>query len=364
MASRRLRSLAILLAFGLATSCDEAEPPTVNVVPPPVFDDCARADPPALLVLPSRGEPLVGFDEVAVSERGCVVMASGRAGTLRWFNAWSEPAPEEFRGRGTGLSADGYVTVGHERSRSGGSSAFWFSEGRGRTLLGRLSAEEGAMARAVSADGQVAVGDSGAEAFRWRAETGQVALPALAPGREASARDCSADGAVIVGRARNSLGNLEAVLWSGEQVIALGDLPGGTHASEATAVSPDGAVAAGVSDAGGRTAFRWTDETGMEPLPCPEGQAASACDFRPHGIAEAGALVVGCATLDGSQTAVAWTAATGTVPVAELLARRGRDDLQGWQLDCATDVSANGRLIAGAGRDASDAPGAWLALLP
>jgi probable HAF family extracellular repeat protein len=56
--------------------------------------------------------------------------------------------------------------------------------------------------------------------------------------------------------------------WAwGASLVALGDLPGGSFGSGATAVSSDGSVVVGTSSsASGTEAFRWTASSGMVGL--------------------------------------------------------------------------------------------------
>ena len=55
-------------------------------------------------------------------------------------------------------------------------------------------------------------------------------------------------------------------------MIGLGDLPGGTFDSFATAMTPDGAAVVGIgTSASGTEAFRWTQASGMVGLGDPGG---------------------------------------------------------------------------------------------
>jgi probable HAF family extracellular repeat protein len=197
------------------------------------------------------------------------------------------------------------------------------------------------VARDASFDGSVIVGarlnrlTDDSEAFRWTASTGAVTLGDL-PGEPFSSefRGVSADGSVAVGRGNFNLrpGNPatgEAVRWTeATGMVGLGDLPGGIFLSQATAVSADGSVVAGLSQ-GGPTynAFIWTQAMGMVPLSTRESSAV--------GISANGRVVVG---QDPSTEPFRWTQETGMV---------GLGHLPGAHTSAALAVSADGSIIVG-----------------
>jgi probable HAF family extracellular repeat protein len=111
--------------------------------------------------------------------------------------------------------------------------------------------------------------------------------------------------------------------------MGLGDLPGGTFNSYATAVSADGSVVVGTGNtASGTEAFRWTIDNGMVGL----GASSSASD-----VSADGAVVVG---RWGSQ-AFRWTQGTGIV---------GLGDFPGGLFSStANAVSDDGSVIVGRG---------------
>ena len=78
----------------------------------------------------------------------------------------------------------------------------------------------------------------------------------------------SADGSVVVGVSNSAQGREEAFRWTrAGGMVALGDLPGGMFQSVARHVSSDGSVVVGYSQsASGETAFRWTSSSGMVSL--------------------------------------------------------------------------------------------------
>ncbi len=108
------------------------------------------------------------------------------------------------------------------------------------------------IAKGVSADGSVVVGDSsgvnGTEAFRWTQTGGMIGLGAFPGGVifQSRANGVSADGSVIVGYGTNVDGNKEAFRWTqADGMVGLGDLLGGGFESQAYGVSADGSVIVG-----------------------------------------------------------------------------------------------------------------------
>src|SRR5262249_1536020 len=132
----------------------------------------------------------------------------------------------------------------------------------------------------------------------------------------------SADGAVVVGGSYNTQNNYEAYRWTQSTgMVALGYLRGGTGPgvstfSNAFAANANGSVIVGQSSnaANELEAFRWTTQTGMQP-------------------------VRAMLTLAGV-------------------------DLTGWQLNLATAVSLDGTTIAGSGVNPSGQTEAWIVRIP
>jgi probable HAF family extracellular repeat protein len=97
----------------------------------------------------------------------------------------------------------------------------------------------------------------------------------------------------------------------------LGDLPGGTFFSEATAVSSDGSVVVGVSNSasGKEEAFRWTSATGMVGLSdLPGGSFQSVARH----VSSDGSVIVGYSESASGQTAFRWTSSGGMVSLGDL----------------------------------------------
>ena len=95
-------------------------------------------------------------------------------------------------------------------------------------------------ATAISADGNVLVGESdsgaGRQAFTWNATDGMLALGALPGGRYSTGSAVSSNGAVVVGA--SARGNrVEAFRWTQSTgMVGLGSLGRGSNASHATDV--------------------------------------------------------------------------------------------------------------------------------
>lgn len=119
-------------------------------------------------------------------------------------------------------------------------------------------------------------------------------------------------------------------------ILALGDLPGGTTASVAYALSPDGQTVVGTStSATGSTAFVWTRSGGMEELPglFPELLTSSA-----RGVSAAGNVVVGQLATSTEWRGYRWEPSTGVVPLGS-----SKNSF----FSSAESVSADGNSIAG-----------------
>ncbi len=90
----------------------------------------------------------------------------------------------------------------------------------------------------------------------------------------------------------------------------LGDLPGGSFDSEAGDISADGTVAVGFSAADvGSRAFRWTAESGIQPLA--EGAPPDEIAYVGWGISPDATAVVGRGSFGNGLEAFRWTDAGG-----------------------------------------------------
>jgi probable HAF family extracellular repeat protein len=272
---------------------------------------------------------------------------------------------------GHSTSYDGSVVVGYTHSgrANGSTEAFRWTESTGMLGLGDLTGGFfSSQAWDVSANGHVIVGQgssaSGVEAFRWTEDKGMMGLGDL-PGLifNSDAQATSADGSVVVGQSVSALGN-EAFRWTeAKGMVGLGDLTGGGFNSQARDVSADGSVVVGtgVSEEGGE-AFRWTEETGMIGLgDLAGGQFRSSA----YGVSADGSILVG----DGWSTpqgtpgeAFIWDEVHGMRSIKMVLQGAGID-LTGWELESAQDVSANGLIVVGYGRNPDGEVVPWVANL-
>ncbi len=272
-----------------------------------------------------------------------------------------------FESEAYNVSADGSVVVGYSRSAISREAFIWTAAG-GMVGLGDFpGGETRSEAWDVSADGTVVVGygasASGREAFRWTAAGGMVGLGDLPGGVfESYAFDASADGNYIVGQGYSANGN-EAFLWSASGgMIGLGELPGGVTSSGAFGVSDDGLVVVGRGDsAAGLEAFRWTAAGGMVGLGDFSGGSFASIAWA---TSANGSVVVGRGTTADGFRAFRWTAEAGMEDLRDMLIAGGATGLDGWTLNHALGISADGLTIVGVGTNPSGASEAFIATIP
>lgn len=148
----------------------------------------------------------------------------------------------------------------------------------------------------------------------------------------------SADGSVVVGISSGAQGN-QAVRWTAAGgLVGLGDLPGGSFSSTALGVSGDGSVVVGRgSPATGSEAFQWTQGGGMVGLGRFEGAAIPFSEARR--VSGDGTTAVGVSNVAGGQRAFRWTQAGGLQNLGDLAG--GADN------SSAFGVSADGSAVTG-----------------
>ncbi|MBI3249008.1 MAG: hypothetical protein HYZ50_21100 [Deltaproteobacteria bacterium] len=223
----------------------------------------------------------------AVSAGGSVIVGSINFGIEQEAVFWTEAEgvmglgiPPEGSPRATeafGVSADGSIIVGGSTGASG-QHPFRWTTAEGIVSLGHLGAPNlRGDALDVSADGAVVVGVAGStfgglvlfgnEAFRWTAAEGMVGLGDLPGSFVASiARAVSANGSVVVGESANNQSRNEAFRWTAaEGMVGLGILLNRQN-SYASDVSADGSIVVGLTDGGGFGAFVWDATHGMRSL--------------------------------------------------------------------------------------------------
>ena len=280
-----------------------------------------------------------------ISDDGGTVVGDSDAGSyhasFRWtFDTGTVPLTGVPQSRAVGVSGDGTVAAGNNDQ-----TVFRWTAGGGTTEPGDIPMFY--VAQDLSADGTTIVGGANSpRAFRWTATEGTTVLGTL-PGHTSSrANGVSADGSVAVGFSANGTTS-EAFRWTASGgMVGLGHLPGLSQ-SYAAGVSRDGSVVVGDGSSavsGSYEAFRWTEADGMQGLgDIPGGIGHTLATA----VSDDGSVVVG--TANNFLDAFVWTPDLNMVTLCSLLADLGVDTLEWSALSSVTDVSANGRYLAGVG---------------
>jgi probable HAF family extracellular repeat protein len=220
------------------------------------------------------------------------------------------------------VSADGAIVVGQSQAAAG-TEAFRWTIATGMLSIGDLPGGlHYSYATGISDDGTTIVGHSSGSsaaggAFRWTSAGGMVELTRVAGSSGTGASGVSADGSTVVGHASYPLYS-RALMWpDGGGLVELGYLPAHTDTSRAEDVSADGSTAVGYSFAWG---FTWTSGGGMVSIGgIPGGTGGS--DAR--AISADGSTIVGSGgTLDmygfEETYAIRRTSAEGVVPLGSI----------------------------------------------
>lgn len=348
-----------------------------------------------------------------------VLFGQARAAT---FQSLSDLTGGDFPGRITGLSADGSTIIGDGGGAHTGQT-FVIDRVSGQTTwLDELPGGQGVegRARAVSGDGRFVVGDTysfgGANGYvydRWSGQTTPiVANPD--PGTGYTAQGISADGSTVVGG--GPLGGLSGyvvydtsteaaaqldstsgtplrlsflletigVSWDGSRVAgkgpsggpastgvvldrhtghgtAIGGLPGGNGGSLPLAMSADGSTVVGWSASanGAQEAFVYDADT--EQL-TGLGSLMGGPNFssRANAVSANGLTIVGRARTGGLEdfSAFIHQPHAGMRSLNDLMGNFGL--AEGWRLEDATGISADGLTIVGTGRDPDFAYRSWV----
>jgi uncharacterized membrane protein len=340
---------------------------------------------------------------------GEFIDGSGDTLAFRWNTTGADPLEEigELPTGGVGSSAyrasgNGSVAVGSSRVVDPNDplldvdEAFLWVESGGMAGLGFLEVSLPAYASratAVSADGLVAVGYSTVtdpnnptvtvlEGFVWEDSvmTGLGFLADDGNDYESQALAISADRKTVVGKAMNTdpmkpwKSVDEAFVWSKGTLKGLGFLETDTQKvrSEATAVSSDGVWVAGTSNVvdpknsmlSTPQAFRWSKDTGMEPLGFLPAGPSGQVESRVTAISPNGLLVVGDSRSAGGDEAFIWTAADGMRSLKDTLESELGVDLTGWQLGAPMGISGNGQTLYGVATNPSGQTEAYVAVVP
>ena len=321
----------------------------------------------AVYDLSADGLAVVGWGNSAASEDA-----------IRWTQAGGIAAIPYGSGLGptghaTGVSADGNAVVGNCESPA--IQAFFWTASGGMEVLPDLAG--GALdcrAYDISDDGEVVLGacasDTAVEAVTWTKDTGgnwaiTILGPTTTPLSEAI---CSVpDGSVVVGYDKKD-NDHQAWRWTASTGKSpLPDLTGGSDRCYATGVTSDGStvVGAGQSDQG-REAVLWKQNASDQWVVYSLGDLYGGDDK--NGEAQAvsgdGSLVVGTGELDSGMEAVIWDEIHGARSLKQVLEGDCGQDLTGWTLSVATDISPDGMYICGLGTNPDGHPEGWIARVP
>ncbi|TWU22594.1 PEP-CTERM sorting domain-containing protein [Bythopirellula polymerisocia] len=239
------------------------------------------------------------------------------------------------------LSADGKFVTGSS-STTNGTEAFLWTEETGMVGLGAPLGSQDSFGTAVSNDGSTVVGLHGElssiRAMRWTAGGGPVDFDPFPVGAASRlANGLSADGSTIVGGFQpGEFQNAIAFHWSGGTLTQIDDT------AEASAVSADGSVVVGTDLILGtppatNEAFIWTAVDGLTRLGFLPGGSG---DSSATGISADGRVVVGAGNnSSGFAEAFRWTEGGGMV---------GLGDLPGGMFQSvASDTTADGGIVVG-----------------
>jgi len=224
-----------------------------------------------------------GSSTIANALSGDGVVVAGRfstTSTARTAYRWTGSNSIQLLGRQAGYTesealatnGDGSVVVGQSYTEVGvqgivASQAFRWTPAGGLQGLGFLRpGRDRSWATGVSADGNVIVGTNrsigGNEAFTWTPSSGMTALPHLPGATYSLGLAVNTDGSIVLGISGNAV-----VQWRNGQVVDLG-YPTGYGSGYFTALSGDGMVAGGRmrSPSGSDVPAIWTPATGMVPF--------------------------------------------------------------------------------------------------
>ena len=328
-----------------------------------------------------------------ISPNGSTIVGHSSSGTLAEACRWTSGGPIQPLGHlsgavygsyAYGVSADGLTIVG-ECDNGTDYRAFRWTPIAGMVDLGDLTTGGNGQSegREISANGSIIVGisdsDNGKRAFHCTLGAGMVSLGDLPGGSSYSAAyGISGNGLNIAGRSSTALG-YQAFCWTdpngnglvdpGEELdyhpeFGLDDLPGGSFYGSAGGMSPDGSTIVGhssslASGSSGREACRWTSAGVMGLGDLPGGRFYSIG----YGVSADGWTIVGQGDIGTYEyRAFIWDHGTMRNLRDVLVTDFGlAEELEGWTLWDATDISDDGLTITGYGFNPSGDGEAWVA---
>jgi uncharacterized membrane protein len=258
------------------------------------------------------------------------------------------------------ISGDGTTIVGcHVDANGNENAAKWL----GAMSWLDLGSEAGAMpcgtllsgAYGVNGDGSLAVGllwraqICHANAGTWDLVNGGPAtvLPSLIDGPATRANAVNDDGSVIVGWQDQLTGERTAAKWvNGVPELILTDA--GDFNGEAQAVSADGNTIVGGGYQFGDLAWIWRNGEGVRPIGM-SNNGHNKGSFTALGVSDDSKTVIGFVRKGINTRAFIWRQGSGASYVDTLLAKHGVVIPEGWSLNSAAVLSANGKTVYGWG---------------
>ena len=260
------------------------------------------------------------------------------------------------------ISGDGTTVLGcHINAHGKENAAKWL----GGTSWQDLRSERGAVACGTSLSGAYGVNQDGSlgVGLLWRAQVCHAnagywdlidayparVLPMLFDGPASRANAVNARGNVIVGWQDQPAGERTAAKWvhcgTGyvEELILT---PSGGFNGEAMAVSADGQTIVGGAYDFGNSAWIWRPQTGVQPI---EVFGSGDNAFTALDVSDNGKVVVGFSRKGRRTRAFIWVKGKGTIFLDRYLANHGAVVPDGWSLNVANVISADGRTIYGWG---------------
>lgn len=267
-------------------------------------------------------------------------------------------------------------------------AARWSASSGQWTFLPGLLAQSGtslSSASDISADGQAICGlgwitASKSRAYRWDPVNGTVDLGALNPLSNTRADGISADGNTITGFDSDpGTGVWRATKWVGgvESLIGcLNPVDPINGPSQGYAVSADGTYVVGESSTGISTPQNWNEnhawrwdavngqiDIGTTPVdPFGWGNHSTV----PTGVSADGRTVVGFSGINQPGTPrpmFIWREGSGMFLIKSYLVSLGVPQAASWTISSVAGISADGRVLCGAGRNASNVSEPWMVVL-